>query len=80
MEKCSFYRKDLRPGMERKPLIIPGLDTILGVSQISLASALSQVGVQSISSDDENDDLLMESLPLPNPISNTRASAEQNTD
>ena len=80
LEKCPFCLTDLCPGMERKPLIIPGLDSILGVSQISLVSALSQVGVQSISSDDEDDDLLMESLPLPDSISSTRASAEQNTD
>ena len=48
---------------DRKPLIISGLESILGVPEISLASALSQLNAQTTGSDSEDDDL-MESLPL----------------
>ena len=50
--------------MERKPLIISGLENILRVLAISLSSALSQIGSQNIPSDSDDDDLMHESLPL----------------
>ena len=49
--------------MDRKPLIISGLESILGVPEISLASTLSQLNAQTTGSDLEDDDL-MERLNL----------------
>lgn len=71
--KCPLYRNELPPPKERKPLIISGLESILGVHAISLASALSQVGSQNVSSDSDDDDLMQESLPL----TTARAPADQ---
>lgn len=71
--KCPLCRNELPPPKERKPLIISGLESILGVHAISFASALSQVGSQNVSSDSDDDDLMQESLPL----AAARASADQ---
>ena len=72
IEKCTLCRKDLCPAKERKPLIISGLEGILGVPEISLASAMSQIYGRNTFSDSDDDDL-MESLPL----ATARASVEQ---
>ena len=65
VDKCPLCRKELPPSKERKPLIISGLESILGVPAISLSSALSQISSQNIPSDsDDDDDLMHESLPL----------------
>lgn len=75
VEKCPLCRKVLPPAKDRKPLIISGLENILGVPAISLASALSQIGSnQVISSDSDDDDLMHESLPL---ATAARAPADQ---
>ena len=63
IDTCPLCRSDLTPPKDRKPLIISGLESILGVPEISLASALSQPNAQTTGSDSEDDDL-MESLPL----------------
>ena len=63
IDTCPLCRSDLTPPKDRKPLIISGLESILGVPEISLASALSQLNAQTTGSDSEDDDL-MESLPL----------------
>ena len=62
IDKCPLCRSDLSPSKERKPLIISGLASILGLPEISLASALSQVTTQNTGSDSEDDDLM--EMPL----------------
>ena len=65
VDKCPLCRKELSPSKERKPLIISGLESILGVPAISLSSALSQIGSQNIPSDsDDDDDLMHERAPV----------------
>ena len=64
VDKCPLCRKELPPSKERKPLIISGLESILGLPAISLSSALSQISSQNIPSDSDDDDLMHESLPL----------------
>ena len=63
IDTYALCHSDLTPPKDRKPLIISGLESILGVPEISLASAFSQLNDQTTGSDSEDDDL-MESLPL----------------
>ena len=63
IDTCPLHHSDLTPPKERKFLIISGLESVLGVPEISLASALSQLNAQTAGSDSEDDDL-MESLLL----------------
>lgn len=44
VESCPLCRKDLPCVTDRKPLLIPGLANLLGVPEISLTSALKELG------------------------------------
>ena len=63
IDTYPLCQSDLTPSKDGKPSIISGLESILGVPEISLASASSQLNAQTTGSDSEDDDL-MESLPL----------------
>lgn len=43
IQRCPFCRKYLQLKIDRQPLIIPGLSKILGVPEITLKSAMSQI-------------------------------------
>lgn len=65
ISKCPLCRKDLSLVKERKPLIIPGLATILGVQEISVATAMSQLGdTPTALPDTDEEDEILETAPI----------------
>lgn len=55
VESCPVCRGSLPCVTDRKPLLIPGLATILGVPEISLKSALKQLGAIPEETSDDSD-------------------------